>query len=368
MIDLFHKQLSNSDIQWLKQNGYMNNISSGEVLIEQGRSPDCLYLVISGELSGSISQNQGSRLGRAFAALEEDEDLEAEISSFYPGEVIGKISALELTPGTMTVKASKNSALLAIPSAQLQEKIADDFGFAARFYRGIANLLSERWMRLVQYFLRQQKGQIPPLEDVPLIFGELSDGDVDWMLGAGRLIQISSGEVLIRNGQQIENLDIILQGGIAVLVKEEQPNRLFSVFGLLENDEQPDGLLEQEIIRLYRGEILGEAIAIDKPTSTSTLRALENSILLRIPERQLLVKLQQDVGTASRFYRVVSLLLAGRLQGLISRLGYGRSRYQLGQSLDIEAAYEDEIDLEIMDNLTLGGARFDWMLKRLKVS
>ncbi|MBD2131929.1 cyclic nucleotide-binding domain-containing protein [Sphaerospermopsis sp. FACHB-1094] len=368
MIDLFHKQLSNSDIQWLKENGNIEKIASGDVLIEQGRSPDYLYLVISGKLSGSISQNQGGRLGRVFAALEEDQDLEAEISSFNPGEVIGKISALEITPGIMTVKARQNSDLLAISSAKLQEKIADDFGFAARFYRGIATLLSERWRQLVQNFLRQQKGQIPPLEDVPLIFGELSDSDVDWMLGAGRLIQISAGEVLIRNGQQIENLDIILQGVMAVLVKEEQPNRLFSVFGLLENDEQPDGLLEQEIIRLYRGEIVGEAIAIDKPTSTSTLTALENSILLRISEQQLLVKLQQDVGTASRFYRVVCLLLAGRLQGLISRLGYGKGRYQIGQSLDLETAYEDEIDLDIMDNLTLGGARFDWMLKRLKVS
>ncbi|MEA5515375.1 cyclic nucleotide-binding domain-containing protein [Nodularia sp. UHCC 0506] len=368
MIDLFLKQLSNSDIQWLKQNGQMENIQAGDVLIDQARSPDFLYLLISGELTGSISQNQGGRLGRVFAALEEDQDLEQEITRFFPGEVVGKMSPVELTPAAMTVKAAEDSVLLAIPYEVIQEQIAEDFGFASRLYQGIATLLSERFGRLIQYFVRQHKGQIPPLEDVPLIFGELSDSDVDWMLGVGRLMRISAEELLIRNGEQIENLYIILQGAIAVLVKEEQPNRLVSLFTALESDEQTDESLDTEIIRLYRGEILGEAMTLDNPMSTYTLRALENSILLTIPEQQLLVKLQQDVGISARFYRVVSMLISGRLQGLISRLGYGRSRYEIGQSLELDAVYEDEIDLEVMDNLTLGGARFDWMLKRLKVS
>ncbi len=368
MIDLFLKHLSNSDIQWLKQNGQMENIQAGDVLIDQARSPDFLYLLISGELTGSISQNQGGRLGRVFAALEEDQDLEQEIANFSPGEIIGKISQIELTPAAMTVKATENSTLLSIPHEILQEQIAEDFGFASRLYQGIATVLSDRFGRLIQYLVRQKKGQIPPLEDVPLIFGELSDSDVDWMLGVGRLAQISAEEILILNGQQIENLYIILQGAIAVFVQEEKPNRLVSLFSALESDEQTDESLETEIIRLYRGEIVGEAITLDSPMSTCTLKALENSILLKIPEQQLLVKLQQDIGTSARFYRVVSMLISGRLQGLISRLGYGRSRYQIGQSLDLEAAYEDELDLEVMDNLTLGGARFDWMLKRLKVS
>lgn len=368
MTDIFLKQLSNNDIQWIKQNGHLQNIQEGDILIQQTRSPDYFYLLISGELTGTISQNQGGRLGRVFAALEDEEDLEQEIARFSPGEVLGKMPVVELTPAAMTVRAAENSTLLGVPYEALQEQIEEDFGFAARFYRGIAILLLERFGRLVQYFLRPQRGQIPPLQDVPLIFGELSDSDVDWMLSVGRLEEISAEEVLIRTGEQIENLYIILQGALAVFVKEEQPNRLASIFAALESEQETDESLEREIVRLYRGEIVGEAIALDNPMSTCTSRALENSILLRIPQRQLLVKLQQDVGTATRFYRVVAMLLSGRLQGLISRLGYGLSRYQIGQSLEIEAEYEDEIDLDTMDNLTLGGARFDWMLKRLKVS
>lgn len=368
MIDNFLKQLSNSDIQWLKQNGNQENISSGDVLIEQMRSPDFFYLLISGELTASISQNQGGRLGNIFAALEEDQSLEQEIARFSPGEVIGKMPVVELTPAVMTVKATENSSVLAIPYELLQDQLQEDWAFASRFYRGIAVLLADRFGRLIQHFLNHQKGQIPPLQDVPLIFGELSDSDVDWMLGVGRLEQISAEKVLIRNGEQIENIYIILQGGIAVLVKEQQSNRLLSLFGALEDNDSTDDSLEREIMRLYQGEILQEAITLDNPVSIYTLKALENSTLLRIAVPQLLVKLQQDIGTAARFYRVVAMLLSGRWQGLISRLGYGRSPYQIGQSLDISTKYEDEIDLDVMDNLTLGGARFDWMLKRLKVS
>jgi bacteriocin-type transport-associated protein len=366
-MDIFLNQLNNSDIQWLKQNGHARQIEQGNISIEQARSPNFFYLLIRGELVGSISQNQGGRLGRAFAALEEDVNLEQEIVRFSPGDVLGNVPAVELTAAVMTIRASENSTLLAVSCTALKAKIAEDIGFAARFYRAIAMLLLERFSRLAQYFLRPKMGQAQPLQDVPLIFGELSDSDVDWMLGAGRLAEIETDRVLIRAGEQIEDLYIILQGTLSVFIKEKKSNRLFDIFAALENEPDTDTSLGRAILNLDRGEIIGEAIALDNPISTTTIRAVENSILLRIPQQQLLIKLQQDVGTAARFYRVEAMLLSSRLQGLISRLGYGRSRYQPGESLDSSANYEDELDFDAMDNLTLGGARFDWMLKRLTV-
>jgi bacteriocin-type transport-associated protein len=366
-MDIFLNQLSNNDIQWLKQNGRSQRIEQGQILIEQARPPNFFYLLISGELAGTISQNQGGRLGRVFAALEDDGDLEQEIARFSPGEVLGKMPAVELNAAAMTIKATANSTVLAVPYAALQAQITEDVGFAARFYRAVAMLLLERFSRLVQYLLRPKMAQSPPLQDVPLIFGELSDSDVDWMLGVGRLVEITANRVLIRTGEQIEDLYIVLKGTLAILIKEEKSNRLFNIFAALESDAETDISVGREIVHIYRGEIVGEAIALDSPVSTVTVRALENSILLKIPQGQLLLKLQQDVGAAARFYRVESMLLSSRLQGLISRLGYGRSSYQIGQSLEQSAEYEDEIDLDAMDNLTLGGARFDWMLKRLTV-
>jgi hypothetical protein len=113
---------------------------------------------------------------------------------------------------------------------------------------------------------------------------------------------------------------------------------------------------------------MGEVAVLDNPWSIFGYKAEQNSIVLVIPRDKLLVKLQQDLGMASRFYRVAVLLLSSRLQGLISRLGYGGSRYEIGSSLSAQIKYADEVEPQIMDNLTLGGARFEWMLKRLKVS
>jgi bacteriocin-type transport-associated protein len=369
MIDIFLNQLSNSDIQWLKRHGRTQRVRRGETLIDRSRVPDYFYLLIGGETIGTIPQNQGGILGRAFAALEDDEELEQEIARFAPGEVLGKVPMVELTTAEMTVIAAEDSAVLAIAYRDLAARLSEDYGFAARFYRAIAMLLLDRFDRLVQYFLRPRMGNVRPLIDAPLVFGELSDGDVDWMLGVGRPIEISTDRVLIEAGEQIEYLYIILKGTLAVFAQEKKSNRLLDIFAKLEGngDAPSQQLIGREIAHLCRGEIVGENITLDNYISNITVKALENSILLRIPQQQLTIKLQQDVGTAVRFYRVQSMLLSGRLQGLIARLGYGRNSYEIGQSLNSSSEYEDELSLDAIDNLTLGGARFDWMLRRLTV-
>ena len=133
-------------------------------------------------------------------------------------------------------------------------------------------------------------------------------------------------------------------------------------------EEEAEVELGREIGKIAPGEIVGEVAAFDSYLSRVTLVAQQNSLLLAIPRKQLLIKFQQDPAMAARFYRVVAIILSGRLQGIIGRLGFGKDSYQFGSSLSEDVQYEDEIDLAVMDNLTLGGARFDWMLKRLQVS
>lgn len=361
------EQLSSSDLQWLKTHGHQQQVREQNVLIEKDSQVDYLYLLLRGELTATITKNQG-RLGRVFAALEEEGELEQEIASFVPGDILGEMSFLDVSPSATTVRAAENSLVLAIPAGELKMKISEDFGFASRFYRFIAILLHNRFGNLVKLFLRRKEGQIPPLKDVPLIFGELSDSDVDWMLSSGRLEERDIGEILIPAQRQVEHLYVVLQGVVSVSVSEEKEDPLSSLFAILESDEDTEQSPQRELARISRGEIIGEIAALDNPVSSYTCKTLEKSILLNISRQKLLIKLQQDTGMAARFYRVVAMLLSGRLQSMISRLGYGRSSYEIGSSLSDEIQYEDEIDLETMDNLTLGGARFDWMLRRLRVS
>jgi CRP-like cAMP-binding protein len=369
MTDILLEELSNSDIQWLKDIGQMQAINADTVLIQQQTRVNYLYIVMEGRFIATLTRHEGGRLGRAFAALEENQGLEQEIGQFATGEVLGEMTFLDITPAANAIKSAEDSVVLAIPSDELLEKLSRDFGFASRFYRAIAMLLLERFQSLVKLYLKRKLGQIAPLQDVPLIFGELNDSDVDWMLQKGYLENIPTETILINSGEQVENLYILLQGLVSVFVSEQKKNRLSSVFAALETEDQESSPpLGREIGQISRGEILGEIAAFDSHRSYSTIKTLENCSVLVIPRQQLLLKLQQDPAMAGRFYRVVAKLLSGRLQGLISRLGFGKSSYQVGQRLTPELQYEDELDLDVMDNLSLGGARFDWMLRRLKVS
>ncbi|WP_208339025.1 cyclic nucleotide-binding domain-containing protein, partial [Aetokthonos hydrillicola] len=207
-----------------------------------------------------------------------------------------------------------------------------------------------------------------PLQDVPLLFGELSDSDVDWIIEHSQVKYITPETVLIRAGRPVENLYVLLQGSVSISFSEDTGSSLARVFTLLEDSDQSGSSPGYEIAETSTGEILGETALIDARLPTYTFKALEDTKVLAIQKQQLLIKLQQNPAMGSRLYRVIAMLLSGRLQGLINRLGYGRSSYQVGQRLSQDVKYEDEIDLNVMDNIFLGGARFDWMLKRLKVS
>lgn len=367
MTEVLLEQLNNSDIQWIAANSRQLQVAAGSVLIQQQSNLDCLYIVLEGTLSASIKRNQNSALARVFAALEDDQDLEQEIARFDRGEVLGEISFLNFSPSAITVKAEQNSVVLALPSEKLLAVLRQDVGFGNRFYRAMAILILDRFERLVKKFTHRQNLQIPPLQDVPLLFGELSDSDVDWLIEHSHVEVIAPDSVLIQAGRPLEYLYVLLRGKVSMYATENTGNPLTRVFTILENYDQNDSSPATEIASSLSGEIIGETALINTRLPIYTFKAVEDSQVLAVKKQQLTIKLQQNPGMGSRFYRVIAMLLSARLQGLINRLGYGKSSYRVGQRLSEDFEYEDEIDLNVMDNIFLGGARFDWMLKRLKV-
>lgn len=367
MTEVLIQELSNSDTNWMIANGLQQQVASGTVLIQQQKNVDKLYIVLDGTLSATIARNQESVLASAFAALEDDNDLTQEVGRFSQGEVLGEMSFLNLSPSVTTVKAVEDSVVLALPRQELLTQLHEDLEFASRFYRAIAILLLDRFERLVKQFIRRQNIDIPPLQDVPLLFGELSDSDVDWMIEHSHIQTIARNNVLIQAGRPVETLYLLLQGSASVAFSEQAGSALGRVFALFENEDESDSSPGTEIAQVTRGEILGEMALIDARLPSYTFKALEDLQVLAISKQQLFLKLQQNPSMGARFYRVIAMLISARLQGLISRLGYGRSSYKVGQKLSLDFEYDGEINEEIMDNITLGGARFNWMLKRLKV-
>jgi bacteriocin-type transport-associated protein len=366
MTEVLLRELSSSDIDWMIATGTQQEVKPGTVIVEQGRAFDQLHILLDGSLTMTISQSQeeSNPLASAFAALEGNETPGREITKLSSGEIAGEESLLETRPPITTIRALEKSLLLSIPQQQLATKLQQDVNFAAHFYRVVAMMLLDRLQGVASQLGRGKLSQSQSLKEVLFVFGEFSDSDIDWLIAMGRIEEIPAGRTLIEEGRPVDALYIILNGTMKVSVTEGDSNPLalaFATLGLRESTER-------EVARVAKGEIVGETAFVGAGTALNTVKALENSLVLSIPRQQLKVKLEQDVRFAARFYRAIAALLSDRLRSLITRIGYGRRTYSTGQLLDKEIEYEDEIDLSVMDQMSLAGTRFKWMLSRLRSS
>lgn len=364
MTEVLLKELTNSDIDWMIATGHQKEIAAGTLLIQPGKAADSLHILLEGILTVSIPQPDINPLTRAFSAIEGDEILDREIAILSSGEVVGEIPFVSNRPTATAVKAAEKSLVMSIPQQQLAEKLLQDVGFASRFYRAIAIMLADRIQSTITQLGHRNLAQGQPLRDVLFILAELHDSDIDWMMAYGKSQQIPAHTILIREQGPVDALYILLDGSMSVSVSLNERNPLARAFAAIEESE----IVGRELARLSKGEVMGETAFIDGRLPSMTVKAMEDSVVLSISRQQLAAKLQQDVGFASRFYRVIAILLSQRLQGMLTRVGYGRRVYSQGLPLAKDVEYEDELNDSVLDGVAIAGKRFDWMLARLRVS
>lgn len=169
------------------------------------------------------------------------------------------------------------------------------------------------------------------------VLGILNDDDLDWMISHGEKTEIAPGTVLIRQGQPIDSMFIILGGLFAVSTATNK-----------------------ELARLRCGDIVGEMSFLDSRPPSASVCAVEKSTALGIPKRTLSAKLESDMAFAARFYRALGVFLSDRLRSTVGLLGYGPNE-SLGA-----AEYAEEIDPDTLDQVSLAGARFDWLQRKLQ--
>ncbi|MEW6496964.1 MAG: cyclic nucleotide-binding domain-containing protein, partial [Cyanobacteriota bacterium] len=172
------------------------------------------------------------------------------------------------------------------------------------------------------------------MKKVFFLLGELVDDDIDWMVSTGIRQEVPAGTVLIEEGQPIDTLLILLEGTLSVSVS---------------------ALEGKTIARLTSGAVVGEMSFADARPPSATVQAVETSLILSIPREALEEKLRKDEGFASRFYRAIAIFLSTRLRGTVRYLGYAK-----GQLLQ-EDNTSDDLSPEIIDNVPLAKARFDWL-------
>ncbi|BAZ09207.1 cyclic nucleotide-binding protein [Calothrix sp. NIES-4071] len=363
MSSVILKEMSNQDIDWMLATGERVEIAPGTVLVEQGQTLDALYILLDGALTVTLNQENADPLGRAFAVLEGGIP-GRKIAHLEKGEIIG-VPLFENSYSSTTVCASKKSSVLMISNAKLMGKLHQDLNFAAHLYRAFAVMLANRLQQMMQELGRSTLVlSKPQLREALIIFSELHDSDIDWLIAAGQIQVFPSGSILIRSGRPTEALYILLDGAVALNACEDDGNALVRAFSNLEDSKnQP---LEREFTRLSRGDIVGETPFIEGIPEAVTVKAVKDSRVLSIPRWRLSAKLLHDVSFAVRFYRVLAIILADKQTSLIQRLGYGRLTYSSDKSLD--ESFANELNNYSLTQMGLAGARFDWMLKRIRVN
>jgi CRP/FNR family transcriptional regulator, cyclic AMP receptor protein len=174
------------------------------------------------------------------------------------------------------------------------------------------------------------------MKKVLYIFGLLTDADVEWMADTGERRWVEPGDVLIQEGKPVAWLVLVLEGELAV-----------SVGGA-------------EIARLGAGEVVGEMSFVDTAPPSATVSARQRTLGLFIDKGALARKLESDVSFGYRFYRALAVFLADRLRGADRRLVDGAAA-----TLESDAILKDELDLAILDHVSMAGERFHRLLKRL---
>lgn len=131
-----------------------------------------------------------------------------------------------------------------------------------------------------------------------LLLGELTDEDVDWFRHTGGKVNLVAGSVLIEEGKSVQALYVLLDG--TLVVKASTPGR---------PEESP-----RIVARLITGEVIGEMSFVDHRPPSATVIAETDSILLAIPQTQLLERAETDLAFGKRFYRGLAFCLSNRLR------------------------------------------------------
>src|ERR1700693_6257905 len=119
--------LDDQDVEWMGKYGTTRFAPSGTTLIHEGSPIEDIYVVLDGKLSVLVKAVSGH-----------------EIAGLLAGEIVGEMSFVDSRPPSASVVTTRESHLLVLSRAVLNNKLNTDDAFAGRFYKAVATLLAER--------------------------------------------------------------------------------------------------------------------------------------------------------------------------------------------------------------------------------
>ena len=172
---------------WAKKTQPSSDFKSITPLIEEGSEGKELLLLIEG--SADVSSEGRSGETSAITRLEAP-------------ALFGEMSFLEGRVTVASVIGQAGSRWIRIPFSELNKEIDTNADFAAEFYNVLARKLALQLQSQNSMVHRWEISNIEPLRKVLLIFAELIDLDIDWLLKHGKVINYQPGEEIIRQGEK----------------------------------------------------------------------------------------------------------------------------------------------------------------------
>lgn len=128
----------------------------------------------------------------------------------------------------------------------------------------------------------------------PPFMGDFSDNDLAWFTENGIHRSVPAGEPIIREGEPLDDLFIILDGRFMV---------------------SSDRLAQPLRRHVGPGEIVGEVSYVNHQLPLATVYAEVDSVVLCVPRGKLDRKIVEDAQFAAHFHKVVSEFAVDRLLG-----------------------------------------------------
>ena len=327
-------EISSGLQNWMKNNGKLIQFKHDQKLITEGEISDSIFMAIDGKLAVNTTDQNGNE--KCLAELRE-------------GAIVGEMTWLEQRPAVASVKAVESTNTLVINFEKLDDLINTDPTLAAELQRVLAKKLALQINSQNAWIHRfSNEGiEVEPLRKVLIFFAGLSDQDVNAIASIGSLNRVHAGEDLIRQGEEVSSLYLILAGEAEIIVDI--------------------GGVSKQVGSSRRGELLGELTLLlsSEGGATATVTSSEGMELLEIDKTKLNQLLNADPNLAEHFYRSLSCMLSQRSrdQLLSQRLA------SLSKNAELEDGGDDEeLDMTQLGGINRAGQRFNRICEKFQGS
>ncbi len=327
----FFKLAEASLKSWVESRSKVFCPKTEEVLIKEGKECEEIYILRRGELTVTTSSKTGE---------------EVLLANLSEGSIVGEMSFLESRVPVATVKVSAGSEVLAINKNFLLKVIDADFVLGRALFHLLAQKLSKQIQDQNALIHTFSGSIIEPLRKVLTLFSDLEESDVHWIAKNSFLYRLQPDQILIRQGEVIPDLFLILAGDVSVSIQIEEKEKIVG--------------------NSTRGELLGEMsmLSSDYNLTTATVRALSGVEVIGINKKILQEYIHSNSEFGMRFYRGMARMLSQRGRDQLASMGLASISRKKELRDDNNA--NDVIDFEMLSGITTAGIKFDWLCKEFQ--